>query len=47
MTPRQADLLTALGLAGLLAAVSLTAPRWAGVLAEHYRAGPPIQWGSG
>jgi spore germination protein GerM len=32
MTPRQADLLTALGLAGLLAAVSLTAPRWAGVL---------------
>lgn len=32
MTPRQADLLSALGLAGLLAAVSLTAPRWAGVL---------------
>jgi spore germination protein GerM len=32
MTPRQANLLSALGLAGLLAAVSLTAPRWAGVL---------------
>jgi sporulation and spore germination protein len=32
MTPRQADLLTALGLLGLLAAVSLTAPRWAGAL---------------
>ena len=28
MSPRGADLLTALGLAGLLAAVSLTAPRW-------------------
>jgi len=32
MTPRQADVLTAIGLAGLLAAVALTAPRWAAVL---------------
>jgi len=32
MTSRQASLLTALGLAGLLAAVSLSAPRWAGLL---------------
>lgn len=28
MTPRQADVLTALGLASLVAAVALTAPRW-------------------
>jgi hypothetical protein len=32
MTPRQANVLTALGLAGLLATVTLTAPRWAGAL---------------
>jgi len=32
MTPRQADVLTAIGLAGLLAAVALTAPRWAAML---------------
>ena len=32
MTPRQMNLLTAIGLAGLLCAVSFTAPRWAGVL---------------
>jgi len=28
MTPRQADVLTALGLVGLAATVGLTAPRW-------------------
>jgi spore germination protein GerM len=32
MTPRGANLLTGVGLLGLLAVVSLTAPRWAGVL---------------
>ena len=32
MTPRQANLLTALGLAGLLATVALTAPRWSALL---------------
>jgi spore germination protein GerM len=32
VTPRQADVLTAVGLAGLLATVALTAPRWAGLL---------------
>ncbi len=32
MTPRQADVATAVALAGLLATVALTAPRWAGVL---------------
>jgi spore germination protein GerM len=32
MTPRQADVLTALGLAGLVAAVGLTAPRWSSLL---------------
>lgn len=32
MTPRQANVLTAVGLAGLLAAVAFTAPRWSGVL---------------
>jgi spore germination protein GerM len=32
MTPRQANALTAVGLAGLLATVSLTAPRWAALL---------------
>jgi len=32
MTPRQANALTVMALAGLLAAVALTAPRWAGVL---------------
>jgi spore germination protein GerM len=32
MTPGQANALTAVGLAGLLATVALTAPRWAGVL---------------
>jgi germination protein M len=34
MTPRQADLLTLLGLLALLAAVSLTAPRWARLLRQ-------------
>jgi spore germination protein GerM len=32
MTPRQANALTVLGLAGLLATVTLTAPRWAALL---------------
>lgn len=32
MTPREANALTAVGLAGLLASVALTAPRWAGLL---------------
>ncbi len=32
MSPRGADLLTVVGLGGLLALVALTAPRWAGVL---------------
>jgi spore germination protein GerM len=32
VTPRQANVLTALGLAGLLATVALTAPRWAALL---------------
>ncbi len=32
MTPRGANVLTGVGLLGLLAAVSLTAPRWAGIL---------------
>ena len=32
MTPRQANALTAVGLAGLLATVALTAPRWAALL---------------
>ncbi len=34
MTPRQANLLTAVGLVALLAAVSLTAPRWSALLRE-------------
>src|SRR5262249_30761816 len=34
MTPRQANLLTILGLLGLLAVVALTAPRWARVLRQ-------------
>jgi hypothetical protein len=34
MTPRQANLLTVVGLVGLLVAVSLTAPRWAALLRE-------------
>ncbi len=32
MTPRQANVLTAVGLGGLLATVAFTAPRWAAVL---------------
>jgi hypothetical protein len=32
MSPRQADVLTVIGLLALLAAVSLTAPRWSGLL---------------
>jgi spore germination protein GerM len=32
MTPREANALTAVGLAGLLATVTLTAPRWAALL---------------
>lgn len=32
MTPRQANVLTAIGLCGLLAAVAFSAPRWAGAL---------------
>jgi germination protein M len=32
VTPRQADVLTAIGLAGLLATIALTAPRWAALL---------------
>jgi hypothetical protein len=34
MTARQANLLTVVGLVGLLVAVALTAPRWAGLLRE-------------
>jgi hypothetical protein len=34
MTPRQANVLTAVGLVALLAAVSLTAPRWSALLRE-------------
>jgi germination protein M len=34
MTPRQVDLLTALGLVALLAAVTLTAPRWSRFLRQ-------------
>lgn len=32
MTPRQADVLTVLGLAGLVASVGLTSPRWSALL---------------
>ena len=39
MTPRQADVLTALGLLGLVATVGLTAPRWSALLRSA--AGPP------
>jgi hypothetical protein len=35
MTGRQANVLTVVGLAGLLAAVALTAPRWAALLRER------------
>ena len=38
MTPRQADVLTALGLAGLVATVGLTSPRWSALL--HSQAAP-------
>ena len=34
MTPRQANAVTVVGLAALLAAVTFTAPRWAGLLSE-------------
>ncbi len=34
MTSRQANVLTGVGLAALLVAVSLTAPRWSGLLRE-------------
>ena len=40
MTPRQANVLTAVGLLGLLAAVALTAPRWAALLRAP---GPPVE----
>jgi hypothetical protein len=39
VTPRQADLLTALGLVGLVATVGLTAPRWSALLRSPV--GPP------
>ena len=39
MTPRQADVLTALGLVGLVATVGLTAPRWSALLRSPV--GPP------
>jgi spore germination protein GerM len=39
VTPRQADLLKALGLAGLVATVGLTAPRWSALLRSPV--GPP------
>ena len=39
MTPRQADLLTALALVGLVATVGLTAPRWSALLRSPV--GPP------
>jgi len=38
VSPRQADLLTAIGLLGLVATVGLTAPRWSAWL--HTKAGP-------
>ncbi len=34
MTPRQANVLTVVGLAALLAAVAFTAPRWSGLLSQ-------------
>jgi hypothetical protein len=40
MTPRTANVLTAVGLAGLLAAVALTAPRWAALLRAPAAAEP-------
>ena len=39
MSPRQADVLTALGLVGLVATVGLTAPRWSALLRSPV--GPP------
>lgn len=39
MTPRQADVLTTLGLVGLVATVGLTAPRWSALLRSPV--GPP------
>jgi spore germination protein GerM len=39
MTPRQADVLTAIGLVGLVATVGLTSPRWSALLRSP--AGPP------
>jgi len=41
MTPRQANALTAVGLAGLLATVTLTAPRWAALLRTATPASSP------
>src|SRR5262249_22025864 len=46
MTPRQANLLTVLGLLGLLAVVALTAPRWARVLRQPLGA-PDEEAGTG
>lgn len=41
MTPRQADVLTALGLLGLVATVGLTAPRWSALLRSPAGPGEP------
>jgi hypothetical protein len=41
MTRRQANVLTAVGLAGLLATVALTAPRWAALLRAPAAGGEP------
>jgi len=41
MTPRQADVLTALGLVGLAATVGLTAPRWSALLRSPAGASEP------
>ncbi len=51
MTPRQANLLTALGLLALLAVVTLTAPRWARLLRQPVSAseeepGPGMEAGA-
>jgi spore germination protein GerM len=41
VTPRQADLLTGLGLVGLAAAIALSAPRWSGLLRSTPAASEP------
>jgi spore germination protein GerM len=46
MTPRQANALTVVGLAGLLATVALTAPRWSALLRSSSGAVEPEDAGS-